>query len=89
MQIKSSALLEQTPCCPHGSQAQASVEYEDFCVRSRYQGQGQVITSHSIRGINFLSIPLTLASGTQVLIKIIVIETGTMSWKPKHVSSSF
>ena len=37
--------------------------YEECCARSRYQGLGQIITSHSICGI-YLFLPLVSASGT-------------------------
>ena len=30
----------------------------DLCMRNRYQGQGQVITSHSFYGCNYLFLPL-------------------------------
>ena len=37
------------------------------CVRGRHQGHGHVITSHSIFGVYYLSIPLISASGTTPL----------------------
>ena len=48
-----------SPYCYHGISLSmaftpACVTYEDLCARSRYQGQGQVITSHSICGMLLL-----------------------------------
>ena len=43
--------------------------YKELCVRSRYQGQGQVITSHTDPvGCNYVSLPLIPEHGTQDLI---------------------
>ena len=46
-----------------------------FCARSRYQGQGQVVISHSICAMCLISLPWIHSSGTQIL-----------NWYPIHHS---
>ena len=38
-----------------------STTFGEGCTRSRFQGQGEVITSHRCSGCNYLSLPLILA----------------------------
>ena len=55
------------PCWPHEPCYQGNFDTHAYMrVRSRYQGQGQVITSHSICGIKWCVLPFIFASDTHV-----------------------
>ena len=52
----------------HSECEMGQLTYQECCVKSGYEGQGQVITSHSIWW-NYLSLSLITASGTTLVIQ--------------------